>query len=95
MNNAIKLILAVLLFICLIDMPYGYYQLVRISGLIGFSFLAYKASEKQNNTEMIIFIGLALLFQPFIKVTLGRQIWNVVDVIIGIGLVMTVLKKNE
>ncbi|MBK8808640.1 MAG: hypothetical protein IPO21_19205 [Bacteroidales bacterium] len=95
MNNAIKLILAVLLFICLIDMPYGYYQIVRISGLIGFSILAYKASEKQNKTEMILYIGLALLFQPFIKVALGRQIWNVVDVIIGIGLIMSVFRKSK
>ncbi len=95
MNNAIKLILAVLLFICLIDMPYGYYQLVRISGLIGFSILAYKASEKQNKTEMILYIGLALLFQPFVKVALGRQIWNVVDVIIGIGLIMSIFRKSK
>lgn len=95
MNNAIKLILAILLFICLIDMPYGYYQLVRISGLIGFSILAYKASEKQNKTEMILYIGLALLFQPFVKVALGRQIWNVVDVIIGIGLIMSIFRKSK
>lgn len=95
MYNAIKLTLAVLLFICLIDMPYGYYQLVRISGLIGFSILAYKASEKQNKTEMIIFVGLALLFQPFIKVALGRQIWNILDVIIGIGLIVSAFRKSK
>lgn len=95
MYNAIKLTLAVLLFICLIDMPYGYYQLVRISGIIGFSILAYKASKKQNKTEMILYIGLALLFQPFIKLALGRQIWNVVDVIIGIGLIISVFRKSK
>lgn len=95
MNNAIKLTLAVLLFICLIDMPYGYYQLVRMAGFIGFSILAYKESKSQNKTEMILFIGLALLFQPFIKVALGRQIWNIVDVIIGIGLIMSVFRKSR
>lgn len=35
---------------------------------------------------MIMYGGLALLFQPFFKVVLGRQIWNIVDVIVRIGL---------
>lgn len=76
-------------------MPYGYYQLVRMAGLVGFSILAYQVSEKQNKTEMLIYIGLALLFQPFIKVALGRQIWNIVDVVIGIGLIMSVFRKSK
>jgi len=29
---------------------------------------------------------LALLFQPFFKISLGRTLWNIVDVIVGIGL---------
>jgi hypothetical protein len=39
--NFIKIVLALLFFLCLADMPYGFYQLVRFSGLIGFSILAY------------------------------------------------------
>lgn len=76
-------------------MPYGYYQLVRFVGLVGFSILAYLASQKQNKTEMIIYIGFALLFQPFIKVALGRQIWNIVDVIIGIGLIVSAFRRSN
>lgn len=95
MAKLIKIILSILLFLCLIDMPYGYYQLVRMAGLVGFSILAYQVSEKQNKTEMLIYIGLALLFQPFIKVALGRQIWNIVDVVIGIGLIMSVFRKSK
>ncbi|MCH3883395.1 DUF6804 family protein [Tenacibaculum aquimarinum] len=68
-------------------MPYGFYQLVRIVALIGFGILAYKANEENKNTEMIIYGGLALLFQPFFKLALGREIWNIVDVIVGIGLI--------
>ena len=87
MTIIIKLILAVLLFLCLLDMPYGYYQLVRFLALIGFGILAFKAYEQNKNTEIIICVGLALLFQPFFKIALGREIWNIVDVIIGIGLI--------
>lgn len=83
----IKIVLAILLFLCLLDMPYGFYQFVRFIALIGFGILAYNASEKKEKTEMIIYGGLALLFQPFFKIALGREIWNIVDVIVGIGLI--------
>jgi len=83
----IKIALAILFFICLLDMPYGFYQFVRFVALVGLGILAYKANEKNKNAEMIIYGGLALLFQPFFKIALGREIWNIVDVIVGIGLI--------
>ena len=95
MDKIIKILLALLLFICLADMPYGYYQLVRFAGLIGFSILAYKAYEHNKKIEMIIFVGLALLFQPFFKISIGREIWNIVDVIVGVGLLLSIFIKNK
>jgi len=94
MVKAIKISLAILLFLCLLDMPYGFYQFVRFASLIGFGILAYSASENENKTEMIIYGGLALLFQPFFKIALGREIWNVVDVIVGIGLIASLIISN-
>ena len=76
-------------------MPYGYYQLVRFAGLVGFSVLAYQANQQNRQTEMIIYIGLALLFQPFFKIALGREIWNIVDVIVAIGLLVSVFKQKK
>ena len=90
MNNLIKVFLAVLFFICLLDMPYGFYQLVRFIALVGFSILAFQAKKEGNEIEMIIYIGLAFLFQPFFKVALGRTIWNIVDVIVGVSLIITI-----
>jgi hypothetical protein len=95
MNSAIKIILAVLFFICLADMPYGYYQFVRFAGLIGFAVLAYQAYEQGSQTEMIIYGALALLFQPFFKIALGRELWNIVDVIVGIGLLVSIFMKPK
>jgi hypothetical protein len=46
--NPIKVTLALLLFLCLLDMPYGYYNLVRFLALIGFAILAYKAKEEDQ-----------------------------------------------
>jgi len=90
MDKAIKIILAILFFLCLADLPYGYYQFVRFVGLVGFGILAYKANEEGRQTEMIIYGGLALLFQPFFKIALGREIWNIVDVIVGLGLLASI-----
>ena len=95
LTNAIKIILAILFFLCLADMPYGFYQLVRFAGLIGFAIIAYQAHEQGRQTEMIIYAGLALLFQPFFKIALGRQMWNIVAVVVGIGLLISIFMKPK
>lgn len=94
MEKSIKAGLAILFFICLLDMPYGYFQFVRFAALIGFVILAYHANESQNKTEAIIYVCLAILFQPFLKIALGREVWNIVDVVIGIGLIISIFWKR-
>jgi hypothetical protein len=95
MERTIKILLAILFFLCLADMPYGFYQFVRFAGLIGFATLAYQAHEQGKQTEMIIYTGLALLFQPFFKIALGRQMWNIVDIVVGIGLLISIFMKPK
>lgn len=95
LNKAIKIVFAMLFFLCLVDMPYGFYQFVRFAGVIGFAILAYQAHEQDRQTEMIIYGGLALLFQPFFKIALGRQMWNIVDVVVGIGLLISIFMKPK
>jgi hypothetical protein len=94
-SNIIKIILALLFFTCLANMPYGYYQFVRFVAMIGFSVLAYQANEKDNQAEMIIYGALALLFQPFFKITLGRELWNLVDILVGLGLLISIFIKPK
>jgi hypothetical protein len=95
MDKLIKIILAGLLFLCLADFPYGYYQFVRFAATVGFGILAYLANEKGNKTEVVIYIILAVLFQPLLKIHLGRTLWNIVDVIVGIGLVVSIFIPNK
>ncbi len=93
--SIIKIILSILFFLCLADMPYGYYQLVRFAGFIGFAILAYQANQEGKQTEIIIYIGLALLFQPFFKLAFGRTLWNIIDVVVGLGLLMSIFMKQK
>lgn len=95
MDKIIKITLTVLFFLCLFDMPYGFYQAVRFLGLIGFAVLAYQANQQGRQREMIIYGGLALLFQPFFKVALGRQMWNIIDVLVGLGLIISFFLKPK
>jgi hypothetical protein len=94
-EKLIKIILAFLLLLCLMDMPYGYYQLVRFCSFLGFAFLSYNANQKGNQNVMIIYAGLAILFQPFLKIALGRELWNFVDIMVGVGLLVSLLIKKR
>jgi len=82
----LSIFLAIFLFLCLADMPYSYYQFVRFASAGFFAFAAYHENERGRKEMTIVFILLAFLFQPFFKVTLGRTLWNIVDVIVGLGL---------
>ena len=90
-----KISLTILFLFCLLDMPYGYFQIVRFVALVGFAILAYNANEQGNKREVIIYVCLAILFQPLIKIALGRVIWNVVDVIVAIGLIFSIFTKPK
>jgi len=76
-------------------MPYGYFQFVRFISLIGFAILAYQAKEQGKQTEVIIFGVLALLFQPFFKISLGRTLWNIVDLIVATGLILSIINSTK
>ena len=95
MTNIIKIILAILLLLCLLNLPYGYYELIRFVALVGFSIIAYHANKENKQPEMVIYIVLALLFQPFFKIALGRGLWSVIDVIVGVGLVISLFTKPK
>lgn len=90
MKTVIKIILSILFLICLMKMPYGYYQLVRTIALVGFAILAYDSIKDKQIILAIIYIGLAILFQPLIKIALHRQIWNDVDIIVSIFLILSI-----
>ena len=82
----VKLVVAVLLLVCLADMPYGFYQLVRFAAAAAFAYLSYDYFRSKQGVKGVIFAALAVLFQPFFKVALGRAVWNCVDIVVAVGL---------
>ncbi|MFM7768615.1 MAG: DUF6804 family protein [Bacteroidota bacterium] len=90
----IHLILAILLLGCLADMPYGYYQFVRFVAMVGFGVLAMLANDSGDKFHLILFVALALLFQPFFKVALGRELWNLVDMVVAGYMVLRIFRNK-
>jgi len=89
-------ILAALLLLCLAPMPYGYYQLVRFVSMVVFGVMAVRSWNEKRQVWAIAFGSLALLFQPIVKIALGRTMWNIVDVVVAIILVVyTLLYMNK
>lgn len=95
MQKPIKIALAIGLFICLFDMPYGYFQLVRFAAMLAFSYFGMLAIADEKREMALLYFGLAILFQPLIKIALGRELWNIVDVIVGVGLLVSAFRTEK
>lgn len=95
LSNILKIGMAVLLFLCIAPLPYGYYLFLRYAAMVIFTFLSLKTLHAGNSYEAILFFGLAMLFQPFIKVTLSKPLWNVVDVVVGVWLIWSVIQTTR
>lgn len=87
--------LALLLLLCLFPLPYGYYTLVRFIAMIVFACMAFVLYEQKNTILCVIAVALVILFQPFLKIPLGRDIWNIVDIIVALALVALWYKNKK
>ena len=63
------------------QLPWAYFQFLRIAAFVGFSFLTLKSMSSRNQDESIlwffIFVGFAILYNPIVQVSLGgREAWS-------------------
>lgn len=87
--------MAILFIICLANMPYSYYQFVRFFGMIGFAILAKNEKEEENESMMYFYFASAILINPFFKIALGRELWNIIDIIWAIILIWSLMKNKQ
>ena len=73
MKPILKLIVAIILLLCLADMPYGFYTLVRVVSAFAFAYLSHDYFKSKKDGLGFVFATLALLFQPFLKWPLVEQ----------------------
>lgn len=63
--------------------------------MVAFAVMAYQFYNEKREGWAICFGALALLFQPFVKIALGRAMWNIVDVIVAILLIIIWYKERK
>ena len=91
--SKLKIFLAVLSLICVFDLPYGFYQLYRVVAMVCFSYLFYV--EIENKGWNLIWLSSAILVQPIFKIAIGRDLWNIIDIIFAILLIVSTLAINK
>jgi hypothetical protein len=89
------LVVAILLFACLLHLPYGFYTLIRFITTIICICWAVKLFRKDKITLAVIAVAIALLFQPFAKIYMDKFTWNIVDIIVGIYLLCLLYKYRR
>ncbi|HOZ30599.1 MAG TPA: hypothetical protein PLL66_06745 [Bacteroidales bacterium] len=63
----IKIVLSLLFLGCLFDMPYFYYQFVRVIGMTGFAILAYLDWKNENKIFAIVWAVVIVFSMIFIS----------------------------
>ncbi|MFD1257162.1 DUF6804 family protein [Mucilaginibacter terrae] len=83
----IKAFIAVLLIICLFNMPRGYYHFVRLSVFIFCIWLAYTEYFKGVYVAAIPALLCAVLFNPVVKFYIPKRDWLLIYSALAICLV--------
>lgn len=90
-----SLILAGALLVCLLPLPYGFYSIVRLATAIIAGCWAYKFYSAHKNSLAVIAGAIALLFQPFLKISLDQASWNMLDFILAVIIIIFITRKHK
>lgn len=95
MKLNICIVLIFLLLICFFDLPYDYFKFVRVIAFLGFGFLAIKEGlHSLNSVFLILFITASVVFNPFFKFFLGRNLWLFADVFFSAVLILFMRREK-
>lgn len=80
----LSVVASIMLFVAVMEMPYGYYTLMRIVVCITCVYGGLQAHAYGKENWLWILGALAVLFNPLIPIYLERGIWVPIDIISGI-----------
>ena len=80
MNNINKIV-AVLLLIALLPLPYFYYQLLRIVVTIVAAIYAYSFYEDNQMPNAITFGVIVLIWNPIFPIYMDKSVWMILDIV--------------
>lgn len=80
MPRILLLICCILLVLAALPLPYGYYTLLRLVACTTLGIGSSVAFRSQSPTLGSVLLVLALTFNPFVPVHLGKKIWATIDI---------------
>jgi hypothetical protein len=90
-KNIAVIISVILLFLAMIEgWPYGFFTLLRLVVFGTTAYLTWLAYRIEKQTWSWIFGFIALVFNPFIPLHLGRDLWAVVDLLVAVFLIISI-----
>lgn len=97
---AIWLIPAILSIIALAQLPYGYYQFLRVVICIAAVYLTYQEYQLDDKVTIwaVVFALLAILFNPIIPIHQSRKTWAYFNVICAATFIIHLIfciRKNK
>jgi hypothetical protein len=85
-----RLVASGLLFWALADHSYGYFTLLRFVVCMVAAYSAVLANSRKDEQWTWLFGGIAVLFNPIFPIHLNRQIWSVIDSVVGVLMVASI-----
>ncbi len=79
-----RIVISIMLLLSLFSLPYDYYQILRLFTTTIAAYCAVLAYRQKRDTWIWVFSTIALMFNPFLPVKLGRDLWNVADIIVAL-----------
>jgi len=80
----------IMLFGTIAEWPYGYYTFLRWITCISSILVAFQAFEKNIDWAKVVFVIIAILFNPLAPIYLSRSIWIPIDIITAILLIFVI-----
>ncbi len=93
-KQKIQLAGAAVLSLCVLPLPYGFYMIGRVAIMIIAGYLALDYFSHNKTGWALTFIAIAVVFQPFIKFALGREVWVIADIAVAILLIVLAMNKK-
>jgi len=90
-KNIALLIAAAFLFLAMFGgWPYGFFTMLRFVVFVSSAYVAWMAYEAHKEKWVWTFGFLAVLFNPFIVIHLNREIWSIIDFIVGVFMIVSI-----
>lgn len=94
-KNAALIVAISFLLLALFDgWQYGFFTILRFVVFSSTAYISYLAYQEQKEIWALIMGAIAVLFNPFIPIYLTRDVWVVIDCLVGVFLFTSIFTLN-